>query len=158
MTMKNERVKIGKDLSKVAPRSPHVRLGDFVILARTIDKCRALLWGNVGDYHFDCPLDNTLFGWKGIKGDDFKKFVESGATDSQIVEWVKENGLKKTKEEILAWSSEAEADNYNKKPPEKKKWLSESSVKVGLSPDSTLFDYLDADDKSSFSGPNVCEV
>ena len=33
----------GKDLTKEAPRSPKTKLGGFVILARTIDKCRALL-------------------------------------------------------------------------------------------------------------------
>ena len=45
-------------------------------LGRTYDKCRALLWGNIGEYHFDCPLDNMLFGWKGVKGDEFKAEVE----------------------------------------------------------------------------------
>ena len=48
-------------------------------MGRTIDKCRALLWGNIGEYHFDCPLDNMVFGFKGIKGDDFKTFVETAA-------------------------------------------------------------------------------
>jgi len=57
---------IGKDLTKEAPRSPKTRVGDYVILGRTLDKCRALLAGNIGEYHFDCPLDNMLFGWKGI--------------------------------------------------------------------------------------------
>lgn len=45
--------KQGKDLTKVAPRSPHVVLGGFNILARAIDKCQALLWGNIGEYNFD---------------------------------------------------------------------------------------------------------
>ena len=60
--------KKGKNLTKEPPRSPKTGLGGYVILSRTIDKCRALLWGNIGEYHFDCPLDNMLFGFKGIKG------------------------------------------------------------------------------------------
>jgi hypothetical protein len=44
-----------------------------------------LLWGNIGEYHFDCPLDNMLFGFKGIKGDDFKAAVEKGASDEEMV-------------------------------------------------------------------------
>src|SRR5437660_12131757 len=76
--------KKGKDLTKEPPRSPKTRLGGYVILSRTIDKCRALLWGNIGEYHFDCPLDNMLFGFKGIKGHDFKSFVETGANDYEI--------------------------------------------------------------------------
>jgi hypothetical protein len=74
----------GKDLTKEPPRSPKVRVGGYAILGRTIDKCRALLWGNLGEYHFDCPLDNMLFGFKGIKGHDFKAFVETGASDDDI--------------------------------------------------------------------------
>jgi hypothetical protein len=162
MMKKQKIVKNGKDLTKEAPRSPHIRLGGFVVLARTIDKCQALLWGNIGEYHFDCPLDKTLFTWKGIMGDDFKKFLETGVTDDKIVEWVKKNGISKTESEIATWSTEQEADNYSTKPQEKKKWLSESAVKLGLSPDATLFDYLDADDKASFSEttslPKVCEI
>ena len=67
--------KKGKDFTKEPPRSPKTRVSGYAILGRTIDKCRALLWGNIGEYHFDCPLDNMLFGFKGIKGDDFKAFV-----------------------------------------------------------------------------------
>ena len=55
----------GKDLTKEPPRSPRIRVGGYAILGRTLDKCRALIAGNIGEYHFDCPLDNMLFGFKG---------------------------------------------------------------------------------------------
>lgn len=146
----------GKDLTKEAPRSPHMRLGGFVILARTIDKCRANINGTVGEYHFDCPLDKTLFNFKGIIGEDFKKFVATGASDEEIVEWLKKNGTMKTDAEIKAWSKKAEEDNYSDKS-EKKPWLEGENKRLGLSKDGTLFDYLDADDKASYSGgSNVC--
>ena len=141
---------IGKDLTKEAPRSPHEIIGGFAIIARTIDKCRALLWGNTGEYHFDCPLDNQLFSFKGITGDAFKAYVETGASDEEVAAWVKTQGVPKTDEEIAAWSQQAAANNYANETPEKKKWLSESAVSVGLSPDATLFDFLDADDRASF--------
>jgi hypothetical protein len=54
----------GKNLKKEPPRSPRIRVGGYAILGRTIDKCRALVAGNIGEYHFDCPLDNMLFGFK----------------------------------------------------------------------------------------------
>jgi len=66
---------LAKDLTKEPPRSPRDRLGGYVILARTTDKCRALLGGHIGEYHYDCPLDNMLFGFKGVTGDDFKAKV-----------------------------------------------------------------------------------
>ena len=31
-----------------------------------------------------------LFGWKGIKGDDFKAVVETGAGDEEMAQWVDE--------------------------------------------------------------------
>jgi len=139
-----------RDLTREPPRSTHKRLGGYVILARTIDKGRALLNGKVGEYHFDCPVDNMLFGFKGVKGDDFKKQLEGGATDDQVLVWLNANGAKKSAAEIEAWSAEAERDNpYNN--PEKRDWFSGECAKQGLDPaKTTLFDWLDADDKQTF--------
>src|SRR6266516_2426478 len=94
----------GKDLRKEAPRSPRIRVGGYGILGRTIDKCRALVSGDIGEYHFDCPLDNMLFGFKGVKGDDFKAQIEQVASDQEMVEWLNRSGEKKTPEEIKRWS------------------------------------------------------
>src|SRR6266404_1782628 len=106
----NNKVK-GKDLTKEAPRSPRVRIGGYAILGRTYDKCSALLAGNIGEYHFDCPLDNMLFGFKGVKGDDFKAEVEKGATVEEMAKLLDTHGDKKTPEEVKAWSDEVEATN-----------------------------------------------
>jgi hypothetical protein len=140
----------GKDLTKEAPRSPRVRIGGYAILARTYDKCRALLWGNIGEYHFDCPLDNMLFGFKGVKGDDFKAEVEKGATDEEMARWLDNNGDKKTPEEIKAWSDEVEATNpYHN--PEKREWFVEQVKPYRLNPaETTLFHWLEVDDKASY--------
>jgi len=145
----NKEVK-GKDLTKEAPRSPRVRIGGYAILARTYDKCRALLWGNIGEYHFDCPLDNMLFGFKGVKGDDFKTEVEKGATDEEMAKWLDSHGEKKTPEEVKAWSDKVEATNpYNN--PEKREWFVEQLKPYRLNPlTTTLFDWLETDDKASY--------
>ena len=139
----------GKDLTTEAPRSPRIRVGGYAILGRTIDKCRALVAGNIGEYHFDCPLDNTLFGFKGVKGDDFKAQIENGASDQQMAEWLDQSGLKKTPEEIKRWGEEAEASSlYNE--PEKREFFVEECQKLGLDPATTMtFDWLEADDKAS---------
>ncbi len=141
----------GKDLTKEAPRSPRLRVGGYAILGRTIDKCRALVAGNIGEYHFDCPLDNTLFGFKGVKGDDFKAQIENGASDQQMAEWLDQSGEKKTPEEIKRWGEEAEASSlYNE--PEKREFFVEESQKLGLDPTTTTtFDWLETDDKASYA-------
>lgn len=140
----------GKDLTKEAPRSPRERVGGYVILGRTYDKCRALLGGNIGDYHFDCPLDNMLFGFKGVKADDFKAEVERGASVEDMARWLDSHGDKKTPEEVKAWSDEVEASNpYHN--PEKRDWFVEQLKVYRLNPlTTTLFDWLETDDKASY--------
>jgi Domain of unknown function (DUF5069) len=146
----NNEVK-SKDLTKEPPCSPRVRIGGYAILGRTLDKCRALIGGNIGEYHFDCPLDNMLFGFKGVKGDDFKAEVEKGADDNEITKWLNTHGEKKTTEEVKAWSDEVEATNpYDN--PEKREWFEEQVKPHGLDPaKTTLFDWLEVDDKASYA-------
>jgi hypothetical protein len=141
---------LAKDLTKEPPRSPRIRLGGYAILARTTDKCRALLGGNIGEYHFDCPLDNMLFGFKGVTGDDFKAKVQSGASDADMSEWMDASGAPKTAAEIKEWSEGVEAIHpYSN--PERREWFSEQTKVLGLDPAKTsLFDWLEADDKASY--------
>ncbi len=88
---------IGKDLTKEAPRSPRIRVGGYAILGRTIDKCRALVAGNIGEYHFDCPLDNMLFGFKGVNPYNDPERRE------WFVEQVKPLGLDPAKTTLFDW-------------------------------------------------------
>jgi Domain of unknown function (DUF5069) len=139
----------GKDLTKESPRSPRMRVGGYAILGRTIDKCRALVAGNIGEYHFDCPLDNMLFGFKSVKGDDFKAQIEQGASDQEIVEWLDQSGEKKTPEEIRRWAEEVESSSLYSHP-EKREFFSQEVRKLGLHPEkTTTFDWLEADDRVS---------
>ncbi len=141
----------GMDLTKQAPRSPKKELGGYVILERTLDKCRALLWGNIGEYHFDCPLDNILFSFKGVKGDDFKNEIQRGATDEEMAAWLDRNGTPQTPEEVKKWSDEAEAHSLID-DPEKRDYFIGECEKLGLDPKkTTLFEWLEADDKASYA-------
>ncbi len=141
----------GKDLTKEAARSPRVRIGGYAILARTADKCRALLAGDIGEYHYDCPLDNMLFEFKGVTGADFKTQVENGASDEDLAAWLDKNGTPKTAEEIEDWSASVEATSpYGN--PERREWFSEQCQSVGIDPSkNTLFDWLEVDDRVSFA-------
>jgi len=140
-----------KDLSKEAPASPRVRVGGYVILSRMTDKGRAHLSGTPGEYHFDCPLDNYLFGFKGVKGDDVKAQLAAGASDEEVAAWLDANGTPKTAEEIKAWSDASESFNPVQNP-DMKEWFEGECAKVGLDPaTSTLFDYLEVDDRLSYA-------
>ncbi len=138
------------DLSKQAPRSPRVRVGGYVILGRTTDKCRALLFGELGDYHFDCPLDNVLFGFKGITGDQFKDQVANGLGDDDLAAWLNSNGVPKTAAEIKEFSDSLEKVSLMNDPDKRDYFIGECA-KLGLDPNTTtLFTWLETDDKASF--------
>jgi len=140
---------MGKDLRKEAPRSPRIRVGGYAILGRTIDKCRVLVAGDIGEYHFNCPLDNMLFGFKAVKGDDFKAQIEQGASDQEMIDWLNQSGEKRTPEEIKRWALEVEASSlYNH--PEKRQFFSDEVRKLGLHPEkTTTFEWLELDDRVS---------
>jgi hypothetical protein len=139
-----------KDLTKEAPRSPRTRMGDYALMARMIDKGRALLNGTAGEYHFACPLDQMLFTYKGVQADDVKALLSSGATDEQVLAWFNEHGATKAADETKAWSALVESYSMND-DPRKREWLEGACTAVGLDPaKSSLFDFLETDDRISF--------
>jgi hypothetical protein len=141
---------IVKDLAKEPPASPRKRVAGFVIACRAVDKCRATLAGTAGEYHFDCPLDNLLFSFKGITGEQFKAAVQTAKSYEDVGVWLQLNGVKKTPAEIKAWSDEVEASSPMKNP-ERRGFFIENCHKIGLNPEmNSMFDWLEADDRSSF--------
>lgn len=92
------------DLRKAFPRSPNDLLGPYVILARTIDKCRSDSAGMAGEYHWNCGLAQMFFQFKEIDPMAFREQLEAGKSDPDILAWVEQTGAAKTEDEILAWS------------------------------------------------------
>ena len=141
---------VAQDLTKQAPHSPRNRIGGFAIASRTVDKCRAEAAGKLGEYHYDCPLDNVLFTFKGITGAQFKTAVQASKTYEDVGTWLLANGTSKTPAEIKTWSDGVEAGNPMKNP-EKRDYFVENCSKLGLNPETTTtFDWLEADDRASF--------
>jgi hypothetical protein len=146
---------IARDLTKQAPHSPRERNAGFAIASRTVDKCRASLAGTLGEYHYDCPLDNMLFSFKGINGEQFKAAVQAAKNYEDVGAWLQANGTAKTPAEIKAWSDETEAGSLMKNP-EKRAYFIESCSALGLNPQmNTTFDWLEADDRASFRRKSV---
>ena len=123
-----------KDLTKEAPRSLCQRVKGYAVLARMVDKGRATINGTMGEYHFNCPLDNMLFSFKGVQAEDVKSLLASGATDEQVAAWLDQNGIPKTADEIKAWSDSVEAIQPYQ-DPEQRDWFAsecESAKKSGV--------------------------
>jgi hypothetical protein len=91
--------------SKEFPRSPRQTLAGYVLAARAVDKCRAVLVGWEGEYHSNCPLDQRWLKFAEIDYDDFRSFVATGATDDEIAEWIGEHAKKRPRGEIIAWNN-----------------------------------------------------
>ena len=139
-----------KDLTKEPPRSPRVRIRDYALLARAADKARAELNGKPGEYHFDCPLDRTLFTFKGVTGAEFLEQVKRGSSDEDLGIWLDEHGMAKTPEEIRAWSDSMEGYSLYHNLEKRESFVLECT-RLGLNPaKTTLFDWLEADDRASF--------
>jgi hypothetical protein len=83
--------KLARDLRKEEPRPAHLKLGNFEMAARTLDKCRATLLGIEGEYRFGCPMDQQFFAEAGISGDEFQSIVATGASDDEVARWVEQH-------------------------------------------------------------------
>jgi hypothetical protein len=141
---------INLDLSEQAPHSPRDRVGGFAIACRAVDKGRASLAGTLGEYHYDCPLDNQLFSFKGITGDQFKAAVKAAKNYDEVGIWLLAHGTARTAPEIEDWSDDQEGDSLMNNP-EKRACFIEDCHRLGLDPNkTTTFDWLEADDRFSF--------
>ena len=107
MTTPEEKLKLlAKDLTKDNPRSPRETLAGYVLAARAVDKCRAVLAGTGGDYHSGCPLDAMFLDFAEIKYEQFRDFVGTGALDEEIAAWIAKNAKPRPVIEIIRWNNE----------------------------------------------------
>jgi hypothetical protein len=138
-------------VSESPPRSLCQRIGGCAVLARMADKGRATLNGTAGEYHFNWPLDNMLFSFKGVQAEDVKNQLASGVTDEQVAAWFDANGIPKAADEMKAWSDSVEAMQPYQNP-EQREWFASECTRLGLDPVKSRFcDYLDTDDRVSFA-------
>jgi len=141
------------DLTAHPPRSPRVRLGGYVILPRLLDKCRAEIADKNGDYHYACPLDMRWFEFVGIDPIDLKGEVASGASDSEVLKWIRINAKNNPSVlEIEAWSRHQEQRAPG--DPEYREFFNRIHREAAPHRQDihTTFDLLDLDDYVSFGG------
>ena len=111
------------DLTKEFPRSPREAVGGYVIAGRMLDKCRAVVAGTNGEYHFDCPLDNMFLSFVEIAADDFKEFVATGADDAAVAESIQANAKKRPTAEIVQWNNDLRDMRLSSMPIELQEFL-----------------------------------
>jgi hypothetical protein len=76
----------------------------LVQLARTTDKAKALAHGQIGEYKYDCPMDQGLFEYLGMDGTEFLNIVKTAKNDGEIEAYVKPFLAKKDAQSIEAFN------------------------------------------------------
>ena len=93
-------------MQKLRPRSPYDKLGGYVHLPRLIDKARLHRKGLLDGYNYKTVgFDKHLLAFLKIKGDAFEEIANEFDDDDKILEWVDNNAVKHSAEEIEHWNS-----------------------------------------------------
>jgi hypothetical protein len=142
------------NLAQRPPRSPRVRLGGYVVLARILDKGRAEIAGTAGEYKYNNPADHHWFLFTGITHDALKSELAKGKGDGEMLAWIEENAPhKRTPWEIHQWSA-----YFSERGPDGDvETLEFFAKRVGgfnknREDVKTWFDLLDLDDHVTFGG------
>jgi hypothetical protein len=142
------------DLTQRPPRSFRVRLGNYVILARMLDKGRASLAKKNGEYKFNSGTDQHLVRFLGFDPDALLKELSSGKGDGEILEWVQAN----SKTPRAPWEIEVWSAFFEKRGPDSDAETLELFAKyLGKFSKSredikTWFEAIELDDFVSFGG------
>ena len=142
------------DLTKRPPRSPRQQLGGYALLPRMLDKGRAEIAGQSGEYHYNCPLDQRFVQFVGIDPAALREQLAAGKGDGEVLAWINETAQhKRTPWEIEQWS-----DYMQRRSPESdaetRAYFGEMLSKLSETREDikTWADLLDLDDYVSFGG------
>ncbi len=138
------------DLTKEFPRSPRdISIAGYVVAARCVDKCRAVVAGTNGEYHANCPLDSYWLDFTGIKFSALKKFISTGADDAAVSEWVTKKAKQKSGGAVVKWNNEMRDMQISAMPMKLQKFL-ETYIPENLpenKPPYVWFDVYDIEEK-----------
>jgi Domain of unknown function (DUF5069) len=134
------------DLTKEYPRSVHEKWQGIVQLGRTIDKGRALANGNIGEYHYNCPMDQAVLGFLGINHERLLDVIRNAKGDVAIEAFTRPFVAAKSSEELERWNREWLAHE-----PEGESLKAFLNLRTQIAPDrtdvTTWPDLLDLDEK-----------
>ena len=92
-------------MRRLHPRSPYEKLGGYVHLPRLIDKAKLSRKGLLDGYNYKTVgFDKHLLSFLKIDGDAFEDVVHRLEKDEVILNWVRDNSVKHSAEEIEHWN------------------------------------------------------
>ena len=142
------------DLTQRPPRGFRVRLGNFVILARLLDKGRATLAGKNGEYEYYTSMDEPLGKFLGFDPEALLKELATGKSDWEMLQWIQANSkTPRAPWEIEAWSAFMEKRGPDS-DAESLKFFNEYVGKLSKERNDikTWFEAIELDDYVTFGG------
>jgi len=134
------------DLTKEFPRSPRdTSIAGYVVAARALDKCRAVIADTAGEYHSGCPLDEFWLNYAGIEYEAFKDIVATGADDQTVSRWVMEQSGHREMSEIVAWNNTMRDKRISEMPIELQEFL-EGYIPENIPGDKRVYVWFDVYD------------
>jgi len=118
------------DLTQSSPRSPREMLGGLVIAARTLDKGRAFLLEQNGEYNFGGLLDMYLLDFVGLTLDQFREQISTGASDDEMAIWLEKQTSNKESIEIIRWNNQMRDKRLSELPDKSQMFLEEYVPRV----------------------------
>src|SRR3954453_10685665 len=92
---------------KLLPRSPYDRLGGYVHLPRLIDKAKLHRKGLLNGYNYmTVGFDKHLLAFLKLDPNAFEEAAGRLDDDEKILEWVEQNAVKHSPEEVEHWNNE----------------------------------------------------
>ena len=135
------------DLRTAPPRSPHEELAGLCMLPRTIDKLRASLpGGHLGAYQiagFSARMMEAL----GISEADLRDVVARAADDAEVAAWIREHTDASAYQAINESLKGITIGDRLERPD----FLERYPGAAEFSPQTSMFDLLDADDARMFA-------
>ncbi len=98
------------DLTTAYPASVKEKLFGIVQLRRAIDKGIAAAGGTLGEYHYNCPMDQEVFAFLGIDHQQLLDVIAKAQSEAEIEAYVKPFVEKKPAADIEQWNAEWLAD------------------------------------------------
>lgn len=103
------------DLTEQPPRSPRVKLGGLVMIARTIDKLRASLpGGNLGSYKMP-GFSTEILERLGVSEDALRDVVARADSEDEVLAWLAARTDQTRYPEINREFSEETSEGYSEK-------------------------------------------
>lgn len=113
------------DLRTAFPRSPRETLAGYVLAARIVDKARAAIVDQLGEYHYGQPdsLDSLFFEFTGLDPEKLMAFVATGANDAAIETWIYSNARLCPRIEVIKWNNRLRDLRPSEAPDESQEYM-----------------------------------